>query len=282
MREPIMLADYKHLLTSYRRYPNRYWCPACSCHNLTFSPEGKWMCWNDPTREHRIEIMARLVPDFKQSTPRRSELVIYPTIPKIHPLQLGYPLITNEVLSEVSGNQTIYHYSQSQRVMRIEQVGDKSIFPQYLSGKEWTNGAGNRPWCTYGLSRLLSYPSVVNLILVVEGQKCVEIAHSRGIPAICLEGGDYSSQTTFDKLRAIQHAFKRLLLVVLPDCDLAGSHKANRIIHTARYFNIPTLLLDPLQIEPDLPVGGDIEQMSSLDADRSIEVIKRILSPPKQ
>ena len=188
--------------------------------------------------------------------------------------------MTNEVLSEVSGNRTIYYYSQSQRVMRIEQVGDKSIFSQHLSGKEWTNGAGNRPWCTYGLSRLLSYPSVVNLILVVEGQKCVEIAHSRGIPAICLEGGDYSSQTTFDKLRAIQHTFKRLLLVVLPDCDLAGGHKANRIIHTARYFNIPTLLLNPLQIEPDLPVGGDIEQMPNLDADRLLAVVRQQLRPP--
>ena len=277
-----MLADYKHLLTSYRRYPNRYWCPACSCHNLTFSPEGKWMCWNDPTREHRIEIMARLVPDFKQSAPRRSEPVVYPIISKIHPLQLGCPLMTNEVLSEVDGNQTIYYYSQSQRVMRIERVGDKSIFPQHFHQNEWINVAGSLPWRVYGLSRLLSYPGVVNLILVVEGQKCVEIAHSRGIPAICLEGGDYSSQTTFDKLRAIQHTFKRLLLAVLPDRDLVGGHKANRIIHTARYFNIPTLLLDPLQIEPDLPVGGDIEQMSSLDADRSIEVIKRILSPPKQ
>ena len=282
MREPIMLADYKHLLTNYRRYPNRYWCPACNCHNLTFSPEGKWMCWNDPTREHRIEIMAQLVPDFKRSAPPRSESVIHPIIPKIHPLQLGYPLITNEVLSEVSGNQTIYHYSQSQRVMRIEQVGDKSIFPQHLKGKDWINGAGGQPWCTYGLSRLLFYPGVVNLILVVEGQKCVEIAHSRGIPALCLEGGDYSSKTTFDKLRAIKHTFKRLLLVVLPDRDLAGGHKANRIIHTARYFNLPTLLLDPLQIEPDLQVGDDIEQMPNLDADRLMKVVKRMLSPPTQ
>jgi hypothetical protein len=282
MYQPIILADYKHLLTNYRRYPNRYWCPACNCHNLTFSPEGKWMCWNEPTREHRLEIMARLVPDFKSSVPRRSESVSHPLIPKIHPLQLGYPLITEEVLSEVNGNCTTYHYSQSQRVMRIEQVGDKSIFPQHLERKEWINGAGVGSWCPYGLSRLLPYPGVVNLILVVEGQKCVEIAHSRGIPALCLEGGDYSSKTTFDKLRAIQHTFKRLLLTMLPDHDLAGGHTANRIIHTARYFNIPTLLLDPLQIEPDLPVGGDIEQMPNLDVDQLMKVVKRMLSPPAQ
>jgi hypothetical protein len=277
MREPIVLADYKHLLTNYRRYPNRYWCPACSCHNLTFSPAGKWMCWNDPTREHRLEIMARLVPDFKQSAPRRSESGFRPIIPNIHPAQLSYPLITDEVLSEVKGNRTIYHYSQSQRVMRIDGY-ERYIFPQHLQGKEWINGAGDRSWCVYGLSRLLPYPGVVNLILVVEGQKCVEIAHSRGIPALCLEGGDYSTHTTFDKLRAIKITFKRLLLVVLPDLDLAGGHKANRIIHTARYFDLPTLLLDPLEIEPQLGDGDDIEQMVELDRDRVIQVVKAKLS----
>lgn len=225
--------------------------------------------------------MARLIPDFNQLAPRRSESVVYPTIPKIHPLQLGHPLMTNEVLSEVIGNRTIYYYSQSQRVMRIDGY-ERHIFPQHFHHKEWINGAGDRPWCPYGLSRLLPYPGVVNLILVVEGQKCVEISHSRGIPAICLEGGDYSSQTMFDKLRAIQHTFKRMLLAVLPDRDLAGGHKANRIIHTARCFNIPTLLLDPLQIEPDLPVGGDIEQMLNLDVDRLMKVVKRMLFPPAQ
>jgi hypothetical protein len=286
MQEPIILANYKHLLTNYRCCPSRYWCPACGCHNLTFSPEGKWMCWNDPTRAHRLEIMARLVPDFKQSKPRQSESISYPIVPSIHPQQLGYPLMTDEVLSEFKGNRTIYHYSPSQRVMRIDWVGDKSIFPQHFHQKEWINGAGSLPWCVYGLSRLLPYPNVVNLILVVEGQKCVDIAHSRGIPALCLEGGDYSSQTAFDKLRAIRHKFvgeactqrNRLLLAVLPDFDLAGNYKSNWIIHTARYFDLPTLLLDPLQIEPALTVGGDIEQMERCDRNLVMQVVKSTLS----
>jgi hypothetical protein len=59
-----------------------------------------------------------------------------------------------------------------------------------------------------------------------------------------------------------------LLLVVLPDNDTAGVNKANLILHTARYFQLPTLLLDPLEIEPLLGDGEDIEQMPNLDADR--------------
>jgi hypothetical protein len=68
---------------------------------------------------------------------------------------------------------------------------------------------------------------------------------------------------------------------VSPDYDLAGNRKAERIIHTAKYFSLPTLLLNPLQIESNLKVADDIEQMPSLDAERLMEIVKRMLSPPK-
>jgi hypothetical protein len=282
MRNQIVLADYKQTLTPYRR--GRYICPACAGHNLTFSRLGAWNCWNDPTRAHRLEIMAALVPDFNCSgyTPRVKSEPCPIILPRVHPALLHFPLIKRELLSDVVGRRTHYWYSHSQRVVRIDYADDKSIFPQFLNGSAWVNGAGDRSWAPYGLSRLLPYPGKSNLILVTEGQKCVEIAHSRGIPALCLEGGDYSHQTMFDKLRAIRDRLERLLLVVLPDYDLDGNRKALQIIQTAKYFSLPTLLLDPLEIEPTLGAGGDIEQMPSLDADRLMEIVKRMLSPPKQ
>jgi hypothetical protein len=287
---PIVLADYKDTLTPYRRYPERYYCPACDGHNLTFSPAGKWMCWNQPTREHRLEIMARLVPNFKQFA-RRVKPESYPVIiPRIHPAQLHFPLMKDDKLAKTipqrgrfaNGGRTVYWYSDKQRVVRIDYRTDKVIFPQSFNGQEWLDGAGSDPWTPYGLSRLLPYPGKMNLVLVVEGQKCVEIAHSRSLPALCLESGDYSHRTAFDKVRAIKERLGRILLVVLPDHDLAGNRKAERIIHTATYFSLPTLLLNPVEIEATLGAGGDIEQMPSLNADRLMEIVKRILSPPKQ
>jgi hypothetical protein len=286
MYQPILLADYKGVLTPYRRYPNRYWCPACKCHNLTFSLEGKWNCWNDPTRAHRLEIMARLIPDLKQSASKIRSEPCPIVIPRIHPAQLHFPLMKDAKLAETipqrgrfanaNGRRTVYWYSQKQRVVRIDYPTDKVIFPQSFNGWEWIDVAGVSPWLPYGLSRLLPYPGKINLVLVVEGQKCVEIAHSRGIPALCLESGDYSAQTTFDKLRAIKERLERVLLAVLPDYDLAGTRKAERIVHTARYFSLPTLLLNPLQIEPTLGAGGDIEQMVDLDADRFTKIVKQM------
>ncbi len=280
MLQPIVLADYKEHLRRYRRNRERYYCPACDGHNLTFSPIGKWQCWNDPSREHRLEIMARLVPNFKASS-RPSEREPYPIVlPRAHPSSLHFPLIEPKSIADVIGRRTHYWYSNCQRVVRIDRVNDKSIFPQYFNGKTWVNGAGDRAWAPYGLPRLLPYPGKTNLILVVEGQKCVEIAHSRGIPALCLQGGDYSNQTTFDKLRAIRDRLERLLLVVLPDYDLDGNRKALQIVRTTRYFSLPTLLLDPLEIDPTLEAGDDIEQMPNLCADRLLEIVKRRVRPP--
>lgn len=70
-----------------------------------------------------------------------------------------------------------------------------------------------------------------------------------------------------------------MLLVVLPDNDLAGTHKANQIIQTARYFQIPTLLLNPIEIDPELSDGDDIEQMPTLDRDRLMQITKQKLIP---
>jgi hypothetical protein len=276
MSEQIVLADCWKTLIQYRR--GRYICPACAGHNLTFSRSGAWNCWNDPTRAHRVEIMTALGLRLKHSH-LYSEPEYYPNVaPNIYPSQLHFPLMRPGDLLEIDGNRTHYLYGDGQRVVRIDIPGDKIIYPQHRSGDIWSNGAGDRPWLPYGLSRYLPYPGKTNLILIIEGQKCVEIAHQRGIPALCLEGGDYSQRTIFDKLRAILGRFERVLLVVLPDNDLPGNRKAERIIHAARYFSMPTLFLDPIKIEPGLAIGGDIEQMVNFDADRFTKIIKQMLA----
>jgi hypothetical protein len=276
MREQIILVDRWKTLTPHRR--GRYVCPACAGHNLTFSRTGAWNCWNHPTRAHRLEIMTALGVGWKSSFPH-PEPEYYPNIiPNIHPAQLSFPLMRPGELVEVEDNRIHYLYGNCQRVVRIDIPGDKIIYPQHRVGDIWVNGAGNSLWLPYGLSRYLPYPGKTNLILIIEGQKCVEIAHHRGIPALCLEGGDYSQTTTFDKLRAIRDRFERLLLAVLPDNDLPGTRKAEQIINTARYFSLPTLLLDPLKIDPGLAIGGDIEQMVDFDADRFTRIVKQMLS----
>lgn len=273
----IILANYKDSLTPYRREKGKYYCPACGGHNLSFSRAGKWNCWNDPSREHRLEIMAAIVPGFNRNSPSRTRENIFSFTPKIYPALLHYPLIKPLVISDTVGNCTTHMYSDRQRVIRFDYPSHKIIYPQHFTGKYWVNGAGNKPWIPFGLTRLFPYPGGVNLILLVEGQKCVEIADSRGIPALCLEGGDYSCLTIETKLEQIRQKLAPLLLVILPDHDLAGNYKANNIWQVANRLKMPVKILEPLQIQPNLPPGGDLEQMPGLNRKNLMEIVKNSL-----
>jgi hypothetical protein len=275
----IIFADYKNILTPYPKEKGKYYCPACGGHNLSFSHQGKWNCWNNPTREHRLEIIAQIIPDFNYFTPQLSQKLptIIPPI-KIQTERLHLPIIKPQNLSETIDNRTTHNYSDCQRVVRHDYRNHKIIYLQHFNGKYWVNGAGDRPWIPFGLERLFPYPGAVNLVLLVEGQKCVEIAHSRGIPALCLEGGDYSCLTIAPKLEQIHQKLKPLLLVVLPDNDPTGTYKANHIWQVANRVKIPVKILDPLQLQPNLIPGGDIEQIPHLNGSSLLEIVAAV--PP--
>ena len=278
-----ILAEYKSKLKRYQNQANRFWCPVCNTHTLTFATTGAWNCWNDPERIHRLEILAVVVPDFGQTSksnppPAPPPDIMLPSIPLISFTQLHLPLITPIQLSEVIGNQTIYRYSDCQQVMRWDYRTHKVIRPRHFNGKDWIYGAGNKPWIPFGLVRLAGYPGKLNIVLIVEGQKCVEIAYDRGLPAICLEAGDYSTRTIMPKLELIKAQLEQVFLVILPDYNLAGLYRVRNILEVAYKLGIPAIALDSLKIKPDLKGGGDIEQIPEL----SIEYFMRIIKEKKR
>jgi hypothetical protein len=273
------LSDYKERLKRYK--PNRYYCPVCGGHNLTFSAIGKWNCWNDDSRSHRLEIMAAVIPRRSNDNTCTSislspPEILLPPIPQIHYTQIYLPLIKPIILSEKIGNRTIYRYSDNQRVSRFDYHTCKVIRPEWFDGENWIRGAGNRHWLPFGLCRLSAYPGKLNIVLIVEGQKCVEIAHSRNLPTICLEAGDYSNATLKSKLEVIKSHLDRPLIVILPDNDLAGFYRARNILMLANRLNIPAVAIDPLKIAPGLDIGDDIEQIPDLSVRCLMHVIKNI------
>lgn len=271
------LADCKKQLQRYRH--NRFYCPVCGGHNLTFSPVGKWNCWNDDSRAHRLEIMSAVIPTRGKNyspnpTSEPPPEILLPPIPLISSAQLHLPLMSPVILSETIGNRTIYQYSDCQRVTRFNYHTHKVIRPQYFDGESWVKGAGNKQWIPFGLCRLTAYPGRLNIVLIVEGQKCVEIAYSRGLPAICLEAGDYSNLTLKHKLEVVKSQLNCPLLVILPDNDLSGLYRVRNILSVANRLNLPAFAIDPLKIEPQLKIGGDIEQIPSLTIQYLMHIIK--------
>jgi hypothetical protein len=91
MHEQIVFADCWKALTQYRR--GRYICPACAGHNLTFSRSGAWNCWNDPSRTHRLEIMAALGVKLKRSIPQPEPEYDLNIAPNIDPIEIESGLI---------------------------------------------------------------------------------------------------------------------------------------------------------------------------------------------
>jgi hypothetical protein len=283
-KSPFNLSDYRVQLTPYRREKGKYFCPACGGHNLSFSRDGHWNCWNDPTREHRLEIMAALLPDFgKPPQPPRREF--YPQrVPKVYPTQLHYPIavpmasIAKRWLCQIAHPDrltTLYQYSDRQRLIRHDYRHHKSIYPQYRDKQgKWINGAGNQAWPVFGLGDLFPYPGKVNLVVIVEGPKCVGIARSRGIPALCLEAGDYRDLTILSKLATIERKLDPLFLAILPDADPAGERSGKRIWRVARQLGIPATIFKPSQIQANLSLGADIEQLLDLDGDKLMAMVK--------
>jgi hypothetical protein len=274
----IIFAEHKSKLKRYQNQVNRFWCPVCNTHTLTFSPTGAWNCWNDPERIHRLEILAVVVPDFGKTYHRNPVQspppdIILPPIPLIPFTQLHLPITTSLQLSEVIGNRTTYHYSDCQQVMRWDYRTHKVIRPRHFNGQDWIYRAGDRHWIPFGLARLASYPGKLNIVLIVEGQKCVEIAYARGLPAVCLEAGDYNISTIMPKLEAIRARLGCVFLVVLPDYNLAGLYRARNILEMAYKSGIPAFAIDSLKVKPDIKVGDDIEQIPEL----SIEYLMRIV-----
>jgi hypothetical protein len=282
-KSPFKLLDYQAQLTPYLREKGKYYCPACGGHNLSFSRDGRWNCWNQPTREHRLEIMAALLPDFGKPPPPPRRVLYPQRVPKVHPTQLHYPIAIPmaSIAHPDSAKPTLrerlttsYQYSDRQRLVRRDYRHHKSIYPQYRDRGRWINGAGNQTWPVFGLDGLFPYPGKVNLVVIVEGPKCVGIARSRGIPAVCLEAGDYRYLTIESKLATIDRQLNPLFLVILPDADPTGDRNGKQIRQVAQQLGIPATILMPSLIQEHLPPGADIEQLLDLDGDKLLGMVK--------
>jgi putative DNA primase/helicase len=279
-----ILLDRINDLIPYRKERGKYWCPSCDGHNLSICPRtGKWNCWNDPTRHHRIEIIRKLVGETAQVSTYQSRptpIVLSPIRLSVATLQgLKLPPLETLALAHHCNSQIFYQYSAQQRVVRSDWEGGKSFCPQHLDDGRWLNGAGSQPWLPYGIGRLQHQGHGLSPVLVVEGQKCVEIAAQSGISAVCLEGGDYSHLTIPFKLRAIQRQVGNPILIVLPDADRSGIDKAVAIAQVSRELGIPCAIIDPQRI-CQMDMGDDIEQMLSRISRKVF--IRRLLQLTKQ
>lgn len=186
----------------------------------------------------------------------------------------------NEVYSNPDAKIT-YSYSNTQRTLRINKVkssGKKIIFPQVLVSSGWVNGIGDNLFPIYTNQR----PLIGELILVVEGEKCVEYSNTQGIEA-------FTYHTTYsyslEKIKKVLMLSKSLIpnvkqFLYIPDLDVPGLKKATVFQQASWSLNIPTKifdirtkLLEPLEQGLNFKRGYDIADYIEENPNNSLKEI---------
>jgi putative DNA primase/helicase len=150
-----------------------------------------------------------------------------PTIPRQVSFISSNPNDTNFGIWDGNRRVTKYHYSATQYVERIEwmETSDNGLkrektFRQYSNGNF---GKGVEPWEMY---RYNSIASDGNVVLLLEGEKCVDTAWQYGLAATCPQGSCY---TDSDLARySTQFLARKIIPLIIPDHDLSGERKLQK------------------------------------------------------
>lgn len=160
----------------------------------------------------------------------------------------------------------IYKYSTNQRTKRINRLksnGKKVVIPQTLNNGSWVNGIGEGIFPVFTNQRTL----VGELIVVAEGEKCVEYLNYKGIEAMSLLGSYTTSTTKIQEVIEVSRNYTPNVtqFLYLPDLDAKGMQKADifqkavwEMKLSCKIFDLRTKLLQPIGCGLDFKRGYDV------------------------
>lgn len=160
----------------------------------------------------------------------------------------------------------IYPYSTNQRTKRINRLksnGKKVVIPQTFNNASWVNGIGEGTFPIFTNQRTL----VGELIIVAEGEKCVEYLNYKGIEAMSFLGSYSTSITKIQEIIEVSRCYvpNVLQFLYLPDLDAKGMQKADvfqkavwEMKLPCKIFDLRTKLLQPIGCGLDFKRGYDV------------------------
>ena len=143
----------------------------------------------------------------------------------------------------------VWHYTPSFSVVRFENPdGGKTYRPFWRDADGWRPGVPPKPWPLF--TRPNPLPPNADPIVVVEGEKCANLAHSIGLCAVTSAGGaGGAANSDWAPLRG-----KRV--IIFPDNDEPGRKYGREVASILAGINAHVRLFAPKA----LPEGGDIEE----------------------
>lgn len=227
-----------------------YVCPLCKSNGLKINKEnGFYKNYKCNCDTKRISSYIFVNSEYKRQRKPREVPIVIPEVPNVLGVKLS--LITSTNLYELNtkyedANRVIsYPYSQTQRTLRINRIkstGKKIIFPQVVVKDNWVNGVGANTFPIFTNNLTLKG----NLIVVVEGEKCVEYLQSQGIEAVSLLG---SYTTSITKIQEVINISSNLFsnvkqFLYLPDLDAKGMQKAETFQRAIWGIKVPCKVFD--------------------------------------
>jgi hypothetical protein len=164
------------------------------------------------------------------------------------------------------------------RDSRNSPAKSKQVLPYRWKGKdgkgEWTLGAGRvEDWPLYREAEAIAEIERGGIVFAVGGEPCVEALRSWGLVATSPQGGEMKYRCIIDALllhfKSAKDAGKKPILVCWPDNDITGEDKfGHLLVRDAQAKAIPAVALNPTEVWPKCPPGGDAADWAKAESDK--------------
>lgn len=143
----------------------------------------------------------------------------------------------------------------------------KSIRPWHWvksqDGGFWSDrGKGDIIWPLYREAEAKEEILKGGIVFAVAGEQAVEAYRDLGLVATTCQGGEANWREISSRLKdsfvTAKADGQKPMLVIHPDHDLTGDHKFTELQKECDFVKIPAVLLEPLELWPQMPPGGDI------------------------
>jgi hypothetical protein len=149
---------------------------------------------------------------------------------------------------------TVYPYSETQRVYRLDSYdppSPKQIYLQWWNQatQSWELGVGNQSWRVY--TRGFDTTNGGDTVVWVEGEKAAEHLKGLGVFAITNASHTYNYNYLYKIYMGFFLKFSKIKnVIVIPDEDEPGYHKADMILRTCWYLKKGAKLVTLKNIDP--------------------------------
>jgi hypothetical protein len=165
---------------------------------------------------------------------------------------------------------TTYHYSQEQQILRYDWIDpkknkgrDKTFIQKHLDLQDgrWRAGRGDKPWPAYNESAALQQGQD-GFLLLLEGEKCVDLACEIGLPATTFAGSSWSEESIKNLIqKALDSRVKQIIFWA--DGDLPGREKIAKVQKTCSELGMPLNVVVNKDLIPEAGEKDDIEEAIS-------------------